>query len=287
MTSIMERFKKIKEKMDKETANKSSFSEGDDIWYSWTTGKDHTIRLVGDLIMTRIHWIGPSKWSAGVELYDSKNFEGDNRLPYQLNCNNWDIDTESEIKDGGCVICELKSILNKLIYSDEGKALPEKELNYFKDLRNKCDAKTRSFFNVLDRENPYINVDEKTLGYKVMEAPWELLDGIINISTQVKGIDLLGVEKGIDLKVTRSGGGKSKVSYSVQPVFEGLSAKVTPLTDEERALTLHDLKVLKGKKHSNDELRERLNDEVKALLEPMGDVADSNKAEDNDADAPF
>lgn len=279
------RLEEWRKRNEEEKEKRSGFSsEGQNIWFSWGEKKEHTVRLVGDFIVTKSHWIGPSKWNASINLFNEKSFEGEEKLPVQMNCNNWDIDTEHENKSGGCIVCKLRKIANDILYSPEGKNLSEKEKEYFKDLRYKCDAKTRYFFNCLDRDNPYVDEANSVLGYKVIEIPWELMDGIIAISSKMKGIDISGPENGIDLLISRTGGGKDKkekVKYSVQPVYDGLSAKVTPLTEIEKALIPHDLKLLKGKKIENGLLKDKLNDEFKAFFEGNSEV------NSGDGNAPF
>lgn len=267
MSITKDRFAEWRKRNAEEKAKRESSSfDSNNIWFQWGDKSERTIRLVGNFIVTKSHWIGPSKWNP-VEIYDSKVFEGEERLPMQVNCNNWDIEKEQDIK-GDCTICKLRKISNDILYSKEGKNMPEKEKKYFKDLRYKCDVRTRYFFNCIDRDNPYVNEEEKVIGYKVIEIPWELMDGIISLSSQMTSVDITGIDNGIDLLITRSGGGsKEKVKYSVQPCYDAdLSVKKTPLTELEKALVLHDLILLKGKVTENSELRDKIAGEFSALF---------------------
>ena len=274
MSTWQERMRKEQEKREEEKANKKSGNfEKRDIWFKWTK-KEHTIRLVGDCIVAHKHWIGPSDFN-DVDIYDESNFaKGDNRLPYQINCGNWDIEKEME-DNGKCVICQLREIASEVLYSEEGKKLDEKNKKFFKDLRYKCDVKTRYYFNCIDRDNPYVTEDKK-FGYKIIEMPYELMDGLLALSTSLTDVDLSSVTDGIDLKITKSGGGsEGKVKYGVLPIMKGLSIKATPLTEQEKETELNDLALICGKMQDQEELTERLKGEIRGLLTCTSSSGDS------------
>ena len=269
MSVLQERMKREQQRREEykkaHSGNGLSFSKMDN-WFKWTKN-EHVIRLVGDFIITHSHWIGPSPFNQ-VKLFDDKLFVGDDKLPYQINCGNWDIENEKEDKSCGCIICKLREVAGEILYSEEGKALDEKNKKFFKDLKYKCDAKTRYFFNCIDRDNPYVNVEEKIKGYKIIEIPYELMDGILALSEKLKGSDIASVDSGIDLIISKSGGkGEGKVKYSVLPVYDGMSVKVTPLTDQEKEMKLLDLKLMCGKKQDQERLFNDLNDDIKMLLD--------------------
>lgn len=282
MSLLQERMKR--EQQRREDYKKSHSNSGGnfpktDNWFKWTKN-EHTVRLVGDFIIVHSHWIGPSPFNP-VKLFDEKLFVGEDKLPYQMNCGTWDIEKEEDDNSCECLICKIRKVAGDILYSEEGKALDEKDKKFFKDLKYKCDAKTRYFFNCIDRENPYVNVEEKIKGYKIIEVPYELMDGIIALSDKLKGVDIASIEDGIDLTIRKEGGGGAgKVKYSVLPVYDGMSILKSPLTDEERAMKVLDLKLMCGKKLDQERLFEKLNDDIKCLLD---DSSDTSKNED----APF
>lgn len=273
MSAWQERMKKEQERREEEKAHKKGGAfEKRDIWFKWVK-KEHVIRLVGDCLVSHRHWIGPSTFN-DVEIYDEDHFSGDNRLPYQINCGNWDIEKEME-ENGKCAICRLREIASEIIYSEDGKKLDEKNKKFFKDLRYKCDVKTRYFFNCIDRSNPYVTEDKK-FGYKIIELPYELMDGLLALSTSLTGVDLSSATDGIDLKITKSGGGsEGKVKYSIMPVMTGLSIKATPLTEQEKEAELNDLAIICGKQVDQAELASKLKDDIRELLSGTSSSGDS------------
>lgn len=266
MSLLQERMKR--EQQRREDAKKAKGSGGytkTDSFFKWTKN-EHTIRLVGDFIIAKSHWIGPSKFNS-VSLFDDKLFVGEDKLPHQINCNNWDIDTEVEDKSCGCVICKLRKVAGDILYSEEGKALDEKDKKFFKDLKYKCDARTRYWFNCIDRDNPFVDEAKTIRGYKAIEIPSDMFEGILALSEKLSGVDLTSPDGGIDLVISKSGGDGSPVKYSVLPKMEGLTVKSSPLTEQEQEMELLDLKKIFGKKQDQDVLFEKLNDDIKSLID--------------------
>jgi len=117
MSTLQERMKREQERREAERGTKltGSFPKTDN-WFKWEKG-EHTIRLVGDFIITHNHWIGPSAFNS-LKLYDEKLFVGDDKMPYQINCSNWDIEEEKDHKNGECVICKIRKIAGDILYSE-------------------------------------------------------------------------------------------------------------------------------------------------------------------------
>lgn len=270
MSVFQERMKREQQRREEEKNGRSggNFVKTDN-FFKWQK-QEHTIRLVGDFLITHNHWIGPSAFNS-VSLFDEKNFVGEEKLPHQMNCANWDIETEVENKKGECVICKLRKIAGDILYSEEGKSLDEKNKKFFKDLKYKCDVKTRYYFNCIDRDNPYVNVEEKLKGYKIIEIPYDLMEGIISLTEKLSGVDITSVEDGIDLVISKKGGDGSKVKYSVQPKINGMNIEKTPLTEMEKEMKLIDLKTVMGKQIDQKMLEEKLSDDIKILLEDTED----------------
>ena len=268
MSVFQERMKREQQRREEIKRNKSgnTFAKTDS-WFRWKKD-EHTIRLVGDFVIAKSHWIGPSKFNS-VSLFDEKHFVGEDKLPHQINCNNWNVETELEEKGCGCVVCELRKIAGDILYSEEGKSLDEKDKKFFKDLKYKCDARTRYWFNCIDRDDPYIDEAKTIRGYKAIEIPSDLFEGILALSEKLSGIDITSPENGIDLVIKKSGGNGSPVKYSVLPKMDGLTVNSTPLTEQEQEMTMVDLKKVFGKKQDQEMLREKLSDDIKLLLDDV------------------
>lgn len=266
MSLLQERMKREQAKREEAKKAKSGNNfQKMDIWFKWTKN-EHTIRLAGDFIVVNSHWIGPSAFNA-VKLYDEKFFVGEDKLPYQINCNNWDVETETEDKKGECVICKLRKIAGDILYSEEGKALDEKDKKFFKDLKYKCDSRKRYFFNCIDRDDPYIDEAKTIKGYKIIEVPYSLMDSILALSEKLSGVDIASEDGGIDLVISKSGGDGSPVKYNVLPKMDGLTVKSTPLDEQEKEMKLNDLKTIFGKKQDPEVLFDKLNEDIKMLLD--------------------
>ncbi len=277
--------KKTKDEIDKNGRNKD-FTKTDN-WFKFTKA-EHTLRLVGDFIVTNSHWIGPSTFNP-LKLFPDSCFKDEGKLPYQINCHDWDIDTESRASNG-CVICLLREIAGDILYSPDGKNLDEKTKKLFKDLKYKCDAKQRYFFNCIDRDNPFIS--DGVIGYKVIEVPKEAMDAIASLSSKLSAVDITSVENGIDIVISKGGGTDKKVKYTVQPVYDGMTIKKSPLTEAEKEMKLLDLKIMCGKKQDQEVLTSKLESDWKELIETSSSTKTASTGsekspQDSGDDIPF
>lgn len=253
--------KALKSAASLNTNSSTSFAK-ENIWFDWGKKNEHTVRIVGDFISIRTHWIGESKYD-DVSILNPTAFKGDNKIPVQVACGNWDVETESEDPDGdACPICRLGRNADAML-KKYGKELEEADKNIFKAIRKKCAIKQFYLFKVIDRENPYIDDEKTKKGYKILRAPDKLLKAILDLSDKMKGIGITAKDEGIDIiiKKVTSDTSKNDVSYTALPVMDGVKVKQTPLTEEE--LEFRDLELIKfsGKPIDKDRFEEELTDE--------------------------
>ena len=262
--------------------NNTQFAR-ENIWFDWGTKKEHVVRIVGDFISIRNHWIGESKFGQDVALLNSSAFKGENKLPMTVACGNWDVETESEDPDGdACPICRLGRNADAIL-KKHGKELDETDKNIFKAIRRKCSVKCLYLFKVIDRDNPYVDEEKTRKGYKILKAPEKLLKAILELSDKMNGIGITSPDEGIDIiiKKVTSDVNKNDVTYSALPVMDGVKVKQTPLTDEEKEF--RDLELIKfaGKPVDKARFEEELTDEnnVRTIYE--------NTDMDDGGNAPF
>ncbi len=233
------------------------------IYYDWEDG-DNFIRLVGNFLEVKTHFIAPVPSRSDRGLCQEIAFKGQGRLPKVINCLNWDVAKEEE-RDGNCPICRLHEIALAVL----GENPNEEERSFFDKLRQDTRPTTRMKWNIVDRKNPYvINLDdgkeEKILGLKIATIGWEAFGDIQGIFEQC-GFDIADPKQGIDIKVTRVQA--ARVTYSAQAVLDGTSLKVTPLTAEEMALERHDLVSRCGRQVEARKVIDALHEDIRTVLE--------------------
>ena len=262
-------------------SNNGNFGK-ENIWFDWGNKDEHTIRLVGDFVSIRSHWIGESKFGQDIAILNSGAFKGDNKLPMTVACGNWDAETETEDPDGdACPVCRLGRNADAML-KKYGKELEEADKATFKNIRRKCAVKCQYLFKIIDRENPYVDEEKTRKGYKILRAPEKLLKAILELSDKMKGIGISSPDEGIDITIKKivSETSKNDVSYSALPVMEGVSVKQTPLTEEERGFRELELHKFAGKPVDKERFEEELTDEnnVRTIYE---------NADMDDGNAPF
>ncbi len=218
------------DKVKKFSASRPRYGGGSSargIFHTFKTG-DNIVRLVGEFIEVKTHFIAPMKSRGDRGLCISDAFEGEDKLPQVCNCPDW--------------------------------------------LAGKCAPRTALKWNILDRDDPYIveatdKGERKVLGYKIATVGMEAWNDIEGIFTQC-GFDISDVNGGIDINICRTEG--KKTSYAARAILEGGSVKKTPLTEEEKALQLHDLKRLCGKQTDPLSIRDALHSDLMEDLEKAG-----------------
>jgi hypothetical protein len=252
-----------------------AFQKVKGIFHAWKAGKN-TIRLAGEFTEVRTHFLAPSASAKRKDrgLCQATAFQGDDRISQVINCPNWDIAMERPKKEKTCPVCKLNAVARAVL--QEKPSDPE-EKAFFEALRSATRATSTLKWNIIDRDDPYVEVDnngkpEKVLGFKIASIGPEAAGDILGIFQQVQA-DIQDPDTGIDIEVTRDDGG-TRTTYSARAVISGTSLKVTPFTKEERALTLHDLKVRCGKQTDPEKVLDAMHEDLRQLVET--DVKESD-----------
>lgn len=253
------------------------------IFHQWKDG-DNIVRLVGQFFETKTHFIAPAPKRGERGLCQASAFQGNDKMPQVINCLNWDTKTEEE-RHGNCPICRLGDLAHQVLQDE----CTDDEKKMFEKLRRDCNARTQLKWNILDRDDPYVlSVDngseQQVLGYKIasvgMEA-WEDIEGIFD----QMGFDISDPEEGLDICVNKGHNG-TRTQYSAKAVIDKTKkppvAKVTPLTAEESALTLHDLKTICGKYVDEQRILDALHEDYRELLEVNEVPGDEEAPEEPD-----
>jgi len=252
------------------------------IFHQWKDG-DNIIRLVGEFIEVRTHFIAPVKNRNDRGLCRDDAFEGDDALPQVINCPNWDIEMEKPRKQKTCPIC----VLNELAWAALKENPTPEEKKFLESLRIASAPRRNVKWNIIDRADPFVIVTEngqerRVLGLKIATIGMEAYNDIEAIFEQC-GFDITDPDAGIDIRVVKGFNGTRTV-YTAQACVEGLNLKQTPLTEEERALALHDLKAICGRAVDIDKLMDALHEDLRQLIEvnrtPNKDLAAEEDAAD-------
>ena len=259
-TSIADRLKSYQKRAKENNSGSSSnFNDDENIFFDFTEGT-HRIRLVGQWTTIHSHWIGPSQFSK-LSFYDESAFKGDNRLKKNINCSDWDSDTETPTKEKTCTICKLRSVANDLLY--ECSDLDSKQKKYLENIASEAFPNERTFFLCIDRDNPEIAPGKK--GFKIIEFPRALMKTWVTLVEQNADFDPTSEDEGVDFIVTKEKKGK-KTEYTVNYAMKGLNVCQTPLTDEEKEYNKHDIKKIMGKLPDQDDLFDKLLPEFQELI---------------------
>jgi len=279
----------VMDKVNKMRRTRTTFGDRSStrgIFFTWQDG-DNVIRLVGEFIEVRTHFIAPNKRRGERGLCMESAFtDAENKMPQVVNCPDWDIDTEEVKKERTCVICALNEYAQKKL---KDTSLPKDEKDRLQNLLQATRARRSLKWNIIDRANPYVTEvtddgEKKVLGYKIatigMEA-WNDIDGIFAQTA----FDITDPEKGINICVTKSNNGH-RVTYGAKAVLKGTSVDVAPLSDDEKELRLHDLKKICGKMTEQDRLMEALHADYREVVEKLGLSKESSASEEDSSDEP-
>lgn len=265
--SLLDKVKKLNSSLPVKSKQKGSFAT--DIWHSFHDG-DNNIRLVGEFIQTRGHFIAPNKGKGLRGLCRPDAFIGDNKLQMVINCGDWDIDTESYKPVKTCTICRLNNVANNFLKNKA--ALSKEENEFYFNLRSETNPRNQLKWNIIDRDNPFITIDDngnkkKVKGLKIASFGMEAWKDISRLFEKSK-FDITSADQGIDLIVTKTDSGR--VSYKVDfAMNDDLGVKKTPLTDEERAFVPHDLKKICGKQVDQEKVLAGLHADYQSYLEEV------------------
>jgi hypothetical protein len=237
------------------------------VFHTWKTGDNRT-RLVGSFLEMRGHFIAPAPKRNDRGLCRADAFQGENSLQQTINCLDWDVTKEEVRKPFCCPICRLAELSRQLL---KDQTLSKEEKEFFLALRNAASQRQSLKWNIIDRDDPFIVlVDEsgeekRVKGYKIANVGMEVYKDIDGIFDQC-GFDISDPTGGIDIVVKRSEAG-GRTTYSAQAVLENMMVKVTPLTREELAMPMHDIKVRSGKMMTVQAIMDGLHEDLRQLLE--------------------
>lgn len=282
-TGVLAKIRKMKERPP-EKGGRREFSSFRNLFHNWHDG-DNIVRLLGEFVEVRTHYIAPVPKRKDRGLCKADAFQGENHLPATINCPDWDVEKEESKPTKTCPICRLAAIARAALKDKESKPTAD-EKKFLETLRNAAFQRTGLKWNLFDREDPFITKKDGENEVKVKGAKigtlgpdaWKDVDGIF---TQCQ-CDITDPVEGIDICVTKTVG--NKTGYSAKAVLEKnkttgkMEVKVTPLTDEEKAIPLHDLKVICGKQTDMQKVIDALHDDLRELLEANLDADTSTDA---------
>lgn len=232
MSRMLDRIKAAQERK----ASSGGFNSEDNIFFDFTEGV-HRVRLVGEWVCCHSHWIAPSKYST-MCFYDEKSFVGEDKLRKNVNCADFDPDTETKTKERTCTICQLRTAANDLLYNCKDSLDKEQE-EYLKEIAKAAYPRERYFFLCIDRDSPEVAPGKK--GLKIIEFPSTLMDMFFDKASKNADIECCSDEEGVDFILSRKKDGKKTV-YGIEYAMKGRSIDTTPLTEEERAYERPDIK---------------------------------------------
>jgi hypothetical protein len=255
--------------MKERKAEHGNWSSHRDIFLTFHDG-DQEIRLVGEFLEVWTHYIAPAVKRGDRGLCQAKAFQGDKKIPVAINCLNWDIEHETFLpeKDRHCPFCKLNDIARKTLK----QKVNAEEKKFFEVLRQAAYPRQSLKWHLIDRENSYVlkvvdGKEEKVKGLKIGTISKDLWRDIEGVFDQC-GIDLADPKDGIDLCITKTiVNGKTSYSGKAMLVGKPPTVKVTPLTPEELAFELYDLKAICGKMVDRDLLVDALHGDIREILE--------------------
>jgi len=260
MSNVLEKVRKLKASRPRGGSGRVR-----GIFHSWKDG-DNEIRLIGEFLEVKTHFIAPAPKRNEKGLCRADAFQGDERISQVINCADWDVEKEEWKKHKTCSVCKLNRIAKAAL-----KLKPkDDEKKSFEELRQKTYPRPNLKWNIIDREDPFVlqiedDKETKIPGLKIatigMEA-WGDIEGIFDQT----GFDITDEVEGIDITVNKSQG-KQRVQYSARAVLEGKSLKETPLTDEEKAMSPHDLRQICGKQVDISKVVDAMHEEYREILE--------------------
>jgi hypothetical protein len=259
---------KINERKAQQEQKTNGYIKQSTIKMRWKDGKN-PVRLVGNYIETHMHSISPSSFGS-IGVAPDSNFKGKGALPFEVSCTDWNLRDEQYHKEKTCPFCKLaqraRTALKRKDLSDEEKKLFEKIL-----AANKVTKKLK--WNLIDRNAPYYykvnsGKEEEVKGLKIADVSFSMFEDIKGIIEQ-NGLDITDENTGIDILIIK-GDQDGRVRYSVQPLLEKTSVKVSPMTAEEKSWKQWNFIEMYDKAYDFTAIKSKMHEEFRIILD-MGD----------------
>ena len=253
------------------------------IFHTWKDGTNN-IRLVGDFLEVRTHFIAPVPTRKERGLCQAEAFKGDDSIPKVINCPDWDIEKSEEKTSKTCPICKLNALAHAVLQEE----CTDAEKKFYENLRSISRQSIKLKWNILDRDDPFVlqveeGEEKKVKALKIADIGMEAWGDIEGIYDQMHPLDIADDEEGIDICVTR--GKTTRTTYSAAAVLDTTqrppSAKMTPLTEEEKEMKQHDLKAICGKQVDPMKIRDGLHEDYREHLELNEEVEDEEVGGEN------
>lgn len=277
-TKMVDRIKKFQQRAA-EQGTGGNFDDNEKIFFEITEGT-HTIRIVGDFVSVHSHWIAHSKYSK-VRLFEDSAFTGNDRLRKNVNCPDFDIETEMKTKKKTCNICKLKAAANDILV-EGGASLDPEQKKLLEGVTYDCAFAERNFFLCIDRDNPEIAPGKP--GFKIIELPKAAMKQWCTLVESNVKVDPSSIDEGVDITLKRSKDKNGKAEYSLSYVMDGLSLKQTPLTDEEKAYKMPDIKKIMGKMPDQEVIYNKLLEEFRELIDDAAEETEEDTPEEKPAE---
>jgi hypothetical protein len=198
-------------------------------------------RLVGDFHKIVTHDLAPNKSlpipTKGVAPEGSFGVRK-GEIPYRVKCDNFDEATESKVNGD----CPWEKIHWRAHDMAKWEKKDQKLKNTLSAVANATKQNVKYYVNWIDRDDPTyikkVKVDgkweeKKVKGNVILALPKKAFDSIMTLMASKKK-DLSDPDNGYDIEISKSGT-KQETTYTVSFVMdEEMSAKKTPLTEEER-----------------------------------------------------
>lgn len=262
MGSLMD---KINERKVQEEKRSGGYVKQSTLKMKWKDGKN-PIRLVGNYIEVHSHVISPSSYGS-IGVADGSNFKGKGALPFEIACIDWNLKEEKYHKERTCPFCKLSERARIALKRTD---LKDEEKKIFEKIRAACKPVKKLKWNLIDRNAPYYfkvtNGKEETVsGYKFADMSYGMFNDIKGIIEQ-NGMDITDPLTGIDLCVTKTDDA-GRIKYSIQPMLEKMSVKVTPLTAEELSWKQWDFIEMYDKVYDFNAIKSKMHEDFRIILE--------------------
>lgn len=236
---ILDKLAQAKEATGSTGGGSKTFVNKAGLWVNLDDG-DNAVRLGGNVVVCERHYV--------VDLVngDALKPQGDERpvLGKNITCLNWDIDNQKRIDEElhCCAICDLRVAAN--LRRREAKDAKNKELeDKMKELSGKAYARSRYSWDAISRANPNVTTidaegnETEAPGWKILNLGTEGTEAIEALAKQYPQI--ADPKEGCDVVIAKHK--SNRITYGASFALAGPNIKISPLTEEEKAMEPVDL----------------------------------------------